>query len=57
MDEIEMLKPKNLKDKVEIKGWNDKSPKYLVNQGDNFLIRDCEEKSKIFFSRINLYFG
>ena len=52
MDEIEMLKPKSFKDKVEIKGWNDKSPKYLVNQGDNFLIRDCEEKSKIFFREL-----
>ena len=53
MDEIEMLKPKCFKDKVEIKGFNnDKKPKYLVIQGDNYLIRDCEEKEDIFFREL-----
>ena len=27
-DEIEMLKPESFKENIEIKGWNDKTPKY-----------------------------
>ena len=51
-DEIEMLKPESFKENIEIKGWNDKTPKYLVNKGDNYLVRDSEEKSGILFRQL-----
>ena len=51
-DEIEMLKPESFKENIEIKGWNDKTPKYLVNKGDNYLVRDSEEKSGVIFRQL-----
>ena len=51
-DEIEMLKPESFKENIEIKGWNDKTPKYLVNKGDNYLVRDSEEKTGNIFRQL-----
>ena len=51
-DDIEMMKPKEYKDKVSIQGWEDNNQKYLVFQGDNFFIRDCEEKNDCFFREL-----
>ena len=51
-EEIKMLKPESFKDNIDIKGWNDKTPKYLVNKGDNYIIRDSEEKSGILFRQL-----
>ena len=47
-----MMKPREYKDKVHIQGWEDKNQKYLVYQGDNFLIRDCEEKQDFIFREL-----
>ena len=51
-EDIEMMKPREYKDKVHIQGWEDKNQKYLVYQGDNFLIRDCEEKQDFIFREL-----
>ena len=51
-DEIEMMKPSNFREKVKVQGWEDDNPKYLVYQGDNYLIRDCEEKPESFFRQL-----
>ena len=51
-EEIEMMKPSSFKDNVNVQGWEDNNPKYLVYQGDNFLIRDCEEKPDLFFRQL-----
>ena len=46
MDEIQMMKPDSFKDKVEIKTLPYDNQKYLVYEGDNYLIRDCEEREE-----------
>ena len=51
-DDIEMMKPKEYKEKVSIQGWEDKNQKYLVFQGDQYLIRDSEEKNDFFFREL-----
>ena len=51
-DDIEMMKPSDFKEKIKIQGWEDNIPKYLVYQGDNYLIRDCEEKPNLFFREL-----
>ena len=51
-DDIEMMKPNDFKEKIKIQGWEDNNPKYLVYQGNNYLIRDCEEKPNLFFREL-----
>jgi uncharacterized protein YjgD (DUF1641 family) len=51
-DDIEMMKPDGFNAKIPIQGWEDNNPKYLVYQGDNYLIRDCEEKPECFYRQL-----
>ena len=51
-EDIEMMKPVQFRDKIKVQGWEDNNPKYLVYQGSNYLIRDCEEKPEIIFRQL-----
>ena len=42
-DDIEMMKPDGYNEKVPIQRWEDNTVKYLVYEGDNYLIRDCDD--------------
>ena len=51
-DEVQMMKPESFKGKVEIKTLPYEFQKYLVYEGDNYLIRDCEEKDDLCFRQL-----
>ena len=51
-DEVQLMKPDSFKGKVEIKALPYEYQKYLVYEGDNYLIRDCEEKDDLCFRQL-----
>ena len=52
MDEIQMMKPDCFKERVEIKTLPYDNQKYLVYEGNNYLIRDCEEREEFCFREL-----
>ena len=51
-EDIEKMRPAQFRDKISVQGWEDKNPKYLVDQGNNYLIRDCEEKPEQIYRQL-----
>ena len=51
-DDIEMMKPDDYNEKVPIQRWEDNTVKYLVYEGDNYLIRDCDDKPDNFYRQL-----
>ena len=51
-EDIEKMRPAQFRDRISVQGWEDKNPKYLVYQGNNYLIRDCEEKPEQIFRQL-----
>ena len=51
-EDIEKMRPAQFRDRISVQGWEDKNPKYLVDQGNTYLIRDCEEKPEQIFRQL-----
>ena len=51
-EDLEKMKPVQFRDKISVQGWEDDNPKYLVDQGSNYLIRDCEEKPEQIYRQL-----
>ena len=51
-DEVQMMKPEGFNENILINIWPENNHKYLLYQGDSYLIRDCEEKSGFYFRQL-----